>query len=621
MITLPAPAGRLLATIAIHDKTTVFAVVAGYLLMLMIVGLVFRRFSENTSDYFRAGGKATWWLTGGSVFMQAFSAWTFTGAAGAAFQVGWTLPVMFISNAVGFLTVAAFSGPWFRQLRCVTGADLVRLRFGPGMEQFTAYLGAMMGPIYGGVQLYGLAIFASVLLGVNIYSTIILLGFVVLFYAGISGAWAVMAADFIKALVLVPITVLLAGLCLWKLGGIGGLLAAIDHAGLAAAYAPIKSPEVLATIPGIDPGRFTLAFIFAWYVNNVLTANSLSNGGRYLSVKDGREARRAALLAAGLFFLGLLIWFVPPMTARLLIPDEVMAMPLAKPSEGAYAAISIHLLPDGLVALVLVGMCAATMSSLDVSLNSLAGNITQNIYPAACRAAGLTPWEGRPRLILAKFVTFCCATVVVGIGLAMARFGRGGVFNILIDVMATVAAPVAVPMVLGLFMRRVPPVAPFAAIGAGFCVSFPIYLAPLVSHAKPWTFQSQVGTVMAVSLLAFLAVRRLCRPDAAAIAREEEFFSRRDRPVDFAAEIGPGNDGRQLRIVGTFGAALGLAILLLLIPASSAGHAGKICAVALSTFGIGCLMIWLGRRPGPDSSPPRDRTPSPEAPAPSPRTR
>ena len=47
----------------------------------MGVGVVFRRFSNNTSDYFRAGGKATWWLLGGSMFMQSFSAWTFTGAA------------------------------------------------------------------------------------------------------------------------------------------------------------------------------------------------------------------------------------------------------------------------------------------------------------------------------------------------------------------------------------------------------------------------------------------------------------------------------------------------------------------------------------------------------------
>lgn len=583
------------ATLALQDRSTIFAVIAGYLLLLMIVGVVFRRFSKDTSDYFRAGGKATWWLVGGSVFMQAFSAWIFTGAAGAAFQVGWSLPLMHVSNVLAFLTIAMFSGPWFRQLRCVTAADLVRLRYGAGMEQFFAYLGLFTSPIYGGVQIYGLAIFASILLGVNIYYTIIVLGFVVLFYAGISGAWAVMAADCIKALVLVPVTILLAVLCLWRIGGIGGMLAAIDHAGLTAAYSPIKTPEVLATIKGIDPTRFTFAFLVAWFVNNLLLANSFTNGGRYLGVKDGRSARRAALLAAGLFALGLLIWFIPPMTARLLIADQVMAMPLSNPAEGAYAGIAVHFLPPGLVGLVLVGMCAATMSALDVSLNALAGNITQNIYPAACRKAGITPCEGRTRLILAKLATVFCAASVVCCALMMAHFGRKGVFNILIDVMATIAAPISVPLVLGLFLRRVPLAAPFISIGAGFCVSFSIFLIPLLLGTRPWAFQSQVGAVIAVSLVTFFTVRALRPLNEGTLAMEREFFSRRDRSVDFPSEIGEGNDLRQFRIVGSFGAALGTAVLLLLIPASSAGHSGKICAIAFSTMALGGLMIWLGR--------------------------
>jgi len=591
------PSARLhLGAFILEDKPTVFAVIGGYLLTLIVVGLVFRRFSKDTSDYFRAGGKATWWLIGGSVFMRGFSAWTFTGAAGAAFQAGWSLPLMFGANALGFFIVAAFTAGWFRQLRCVTSVDIVRLRFGAKLEQFCAYLGILTGPIYGGVQLYGLAIFTSILLGTNMYYTIILLGFVVLFYAGVSGAWAVMAADFIKALVLVPITVLLAVVCLHAVGGVGGLIHAIGRAGLATAFQPVKTAEVLGTMQGINPGWFTWTFFFAWYGNLALLGNEPSNAGRYLSAKDGTGARRAALLAGLLFVLGLFIWFIPPMTARLLIADQVAAMPLPKPVEGAYAAIAIHFLPAGLVGLVLVGMCAATMSALDVGLNALAGNITQNVYPAACRVAGIVPFEGRARLVLAKFVTLCCAVAVIGCASAMARFGRGGIFNILIDIMATIAAPIAVPLVLGLFVRRVPSAAPFVSIAAGFCVSLAIYLSPFVLGTQPWVFQYQVGAVAAVSLASFFLVRALVAPSGEALARESEFFSRRDRPVDFSTEIGEANDGRQLRIVGTFGLVLGLAVLLLLIPESSAGHAGKIVAVALSTLGTGGMMTWLGFR-------------------------
>ncbi|HEY1793978.1 MAG TPA: hypothetical protein VGG34_13765 [Opitutaceae bacterium] len=580
----------------LQDKPTVFAVIGGYLLTLVAVGLVFRRFSRDTSDYFRAGGMAAWWLVGGSVFMRGFSAWTFTGAAGAAFQAGWSLPLMFGANALALIIVGVFTAGWFRQLRCITAVDIVRLRFGAGIEQFAAYLGMLTSPLYGGIQLYGLAIFTSILLGTNIYYTIAILGFVVLFYAGISGAWAVIAADFIKALVLIPITVLLAVVCLHELGGVSGMLHAIQHAGLAPAFKPVKTAGELVTMDGINPGWFTWTFFFAWYGNNALLANDPSIAGKYLSAKDGAGAKRAALLAGVLFCLGLFIWFIPPMTARLLIADQVASMPLPKPAEGAYAAIAIHFLPAGLVGVVLVGMCAATMSALDVGLNSLAGNITENVYPAASRALGVAPLEGNPRLVLARLVTVGCAAAVVACSMAMARFGRGGIFSILIDIMATVAAPLSVPLVLGLFVRRVPTAAPFVSIAVGFCVSLAIYIVPRCTGAVPWVFQGQLGTVVAVSAATFFIVRALVRPDGEALAREREFFDRRDRPVDFAAEIGKGSDGRQLRVVGAFGLVLGLAVLLLLIPASSAGHSGMICAVSLFTAAIGGAMVWMGAR-------------------------
>ncbi|HEY4301400.1 MAG TPA: hypothetical protein VGM73_11025 [Candidatus Didemnitutus sp.] len=592
MTALQPPLGLLV----VQDRFTILAVAAGFLVTLVAVGLVFRRFSANTSDYFRAGGKATWWLAGGSIFMANFSAWTFTGAAGAAFQVGWSLPVMFVSTVVAFGVNAAFTAPWFRQLRCVTGADLIRLRFGPGLEQFAAWLGLLTSPLYGGVQLYGLAIFTSTLLGLNISDTIVVLGLVVLFYAALSGAWAVLAADFLKMLLLMPISVLLAGACLWKLGGFSGLLAAIHRAGLTETFAPFKSAAVLHTIGGIDPNWFTPAFLFAWYANNIVLGNSLNNGFKFLTVKDGREARRAALLAGALFMLGLLLWFIPPITARLLIAGDVEAMPLAKPAEGAYAAIAIHLLPPGLVGLVLVGMCAATMSALDVGLTSLAGNITENIYPAASRRLGVRPLEGRARFYLGKFINLLCALVIIVCALGMARFGRGGIFKILMDVMATVAAPLATPLLLGVFVRRVPACAPYLAIAAGFIVSLSIYLLPTVMALAPWSFQAQVGSVMAVSTTVFFAARAWRRPDAEMMAREVEFFTRRDRPVDFRAEIGEASDGRQLRVIGTFGVVIGAAVLLLLFPTSTAGHTGEVVVVALFTGAIGGFMLWRSRR-------------------------
>jgi len=414
----------------------------------------------------------------------------------------------------------------------------------------------------------------------------------VLFYTAMSGAWAVLAADFIKGLILMPVSILVAVICLQKLGGLGGMLQHIADAGLTTAFAPVKSLETVASLSGVTPGYFVAGFFLAWYLNGVVGVSGMSNCQKFLSVKDGREARRAVLLTAVLALIGALLFFIPPMTARLLIPEEVAAMPLRVPAEGAYAAIVMHLLPAGLVGLVLVAMCAATMSSLDGGLTGLAGLLTQNIYPAICRRLGRVPLEGRPRLILARVVNFSCAIAVIACALGLVRFGSGSVFKLLMDLIALVMAPVAVPLFWGLFVGRTPQWAAPGTIIVGIVTSSSIAFGPSLLGTTPWFFQEQIFSVIGIGTLFFLGSRLFYRgDDPEAVAREVEFFSRRDRPIDFTAEVGAGNDTAQLRIVGIFGLVLGCALLLLLIPASSAGHTGKILALAASMAGVGALLF------------------------------
>jgi hypothetical protein len=58
-----------------------YILIGFYLVFMLAIGVVFRRMSKNTSDYFRAGGAMPWWITGTSAWIFSFNAWTFTGAA------------------------------------------------------------------------------------------------------------------------------------------------------------------------------------------------------------------------------------------------------------------------------------------------------------------------------------------------------------------------------------------------------------------------------------------------------------------------------------------------------------------------------------------------------------
>lgn len=59
----------------------------------------------------------------------------------------------------------------------------------------------------------------------------VFVGVVVLFYSVSGGSWAVMATDVIQSLVLIPLTVLVASVCMREIGWIGGFSQAVDDAG------------------------------------------------------------------------------------------------------------------------------------------------------------------------------------------------------------------------------------------------------------------------------------------------------------------------------------------------------------------------------------------------------
>lgn len=288
------------------EATVEYLVIGCYMVALISVGLTFRRFNENVSDYFRNGCKGTWWLVGSSAFMTTFSAWTFSGASGAAYEAGWSVLVIYLANSVGFVINALFLAPWFRQIRAITAPEVIRLRFGVTTQQFYAWMSFVMQTLYSSLHLLGLAIFCSAVFGYNIQQVIIVVGFVVLGYSLMGGSWAVTATDFLQTLILIPITILVAFLCLVKLGGIGALFDGIAAQGLTSDYAVFNSPD-----------RFPLhAYTYAWaaamLLKQIVGYNTLTGAQRYFLVKDGREARKAAWLGFALMTMGAFIWFIPP---------------------------------------------------------------------------------------------------------------------------------------------------------------------------------------------------------------------------------------------------------------------------------------------------------------------
>lgn len=574
-----------------------YAVLVFYFVYMLAISWVFRKFVTNVSEYFRGGGKALWWMVGGSAFMVAFSAWTFTGASSKAYSDGWPIIVIYIGNSLGFLVNAYHFGPRFRQLRVVTSIQAIRTRFGAASEQVFTWLQVPFGLLQAGIWLNSLGVFFAAVFGLDISLTIMATGIVVLIMALIGGSWAVLASDFIQVLILMPVCLAVTVLALLKVGGLSGFVAQLP-----AGHLDLNQV-------------FTQEFLWLWCLAMILkqlfSTNNLNDANRYLCVKDGRHARWAGLLGAGLFILGIVIWFIPPMVARILYPDLAAVFPnLKNPEEAAFIAVARDVMPVGMMGLLVSGIFAATMSSMDSGLNKNAGYFIKNFYQPIIK-----PHAPDAHLLrVSKIATAVLGIMVILVGLKLSELRGMDLFTMTQRLSILIGTPILVPLVLGIIVRRTPPWSAWSTVLVGFAGSLlisrfltPEWAAPLFGYSGPLDNTAKEYWRQGIELFGNIAIgstwfvgTMLCWQGTTAEhkANVAEFFTRFNQPVDFAKEEGAGNDAQQSAAVGWLCIAYGGFVLLLaLIPNPLIGRLAFVGCGAL-VAGIGALLLFTARRPG-----------------------
>ena len=572
-----------------------YLVIGFYFLFMAGIGWVCRRFIRNTSDYFRGGGQMLWWMAGSSAFMVQFSAWTFTGAASKAYEQGAVIIVLFFANAAGFFCNYLFFAPRFRQMRVVTAMQGVRLRFGKANEQFFTWLQIPLGVVYAAIWLNGLSVFIAAAFQVNLQWTILITGVVVLIMSVIGGSWAVVAGDFIQMLILMPVTVVAAFLALMH---VGGPVAFVDQ------LPRHHLHWTEATRDGI-----LYLWIIAILIKQFISTNNMLEASRYLNVKDSRQARKAGLLGAALFLIGPVVWFIPPMAASITHPDLSVQFPqLSKPSEGAFIAMCLTIMPAGMIGLLISGIFAATMSSMDSGLNRNAGFFVKNFYQVVIRPAA----HEKELLLVSKVVTLVMGAFIILVALFFSRVKDLKLFDLMLQFGTLIALPYSVPLIWGTLIRRAPSWAGWTTVLVGFACSIAgerfvnaDWLQRTMGWSEPLSASERSDWVVVVGVLLNATV---CSAwflgscwfskwrSAGERERVNEFFEQMETPVNFEQEVGKGNDAEQCQTLGTMCVIYGVCLLpLMLIPNSWAGRLGLLFCVA-SISGVGLLLCWNARK-------------------------
>jgi Na+/proline symporter len=325
------------------------------------------------------------------------------------------------------------------------------------------------------------------------------------------------------------------------------------------------------------------------------------NSVRFFAAKTGQDARKGAGLVMVLMLVGAAFWFIPAITSRLLYSEQVLAVDIANPAESAFAIAALNLLPAGLIGLMMVAMFSASMSSLDSALNWNAGIFVRNVFPPLVRLFGKPePAEDDPRLLtLGRVFTILFGIVMILVAIYFGQSGGQGVFETGFAINAAFALPMMVPLLLALFIRRLPGWAGLASLICGLSVS----AVRLIFDIEMATFWVSIFAASAAAIGFFATMPFWKLAPQKDHERTRAFFQRMHTPVDFAKEVGEASDHVQLNMIGFFTTGMAIFVaLLLLVPNDFIGRLAILAiALFLGVFGLAMLLAARRRRSALDA--------------------
>jgi SSS family transporter len=437
-----------------------YAVIAAYFCLIVGIGFTFKNMAKkSTSDYFRGGGRMLWWMVGSTAFMSQFSAWTFTGAAGKAYTDGFAVSLVFFANTFSYFCGWAYFSHRFRQMRVDTPTEGIRRRFGSQNELFFSCALIIFSFINAGIWLNALGVFSSAVFEADINVTIILTGLAVLFVSVLSGAWGVVASDFVQTLVVAVVSLACAIVALVMVGGPVELVN--------------NFPSDFIMGPDMNYGLLLVGTFVFFLGKQLITIMNLNDSFRFLNAKDSDNARKAALLAMVLMGIGSIVWFIPPWASAILYPGAALAYPELgnKASDAVYLVFARNAMPVGTVGLLLAGLFAASMSSMDSALNKNAGIFVRSIYqPYLAKRNRIV--DDTHLLKMSKLLSFISGILVIVMALFFKSLKELSLFDLMMSVSAMIQVPILIPLIFGLFIKKTPQWAPWVTVIIGLLVSW-----------------------------------------------------------------------------------------------------------------------------------------------------
>ena len=443
--------------------------------------------SSQTEDDFLTGGRhMSWKQTSMTLIAMMFDP-GIMGNTALAFLWGFYVVQW---NAVNIWFTSWFAGMFFVTIYwksgIVTTPEYLEKRFNPASRAVFSLLMVVMLYSFLSYGVYNGGVLLNKFFGWNIQLSVGILISIAAFYVITGGVRTMLVMDTIQGvlLVLTMVAVGITGVVL--AGGIEGIRS-IDIVGkagtsLTSIVPPLDmdpNSKILYPLPTI-PTYCAIAGL-SWIICNFGMAQ------RLLASKDESHAQKA-LIVAGIFNVFTLIFaYLAGMTMRKLMPE-------IEP-DASFITMLMEYFPVGIRGLLVVGLMAALLSTIDGLLSSSATLINQDIYARFInRKASPKNLKWMSRILQGVIVILVMFTIPVFLTDG-AISGEKSAYEILLEFLGSIMGVLIAIFILGVFFKRTTAYASLTGMVVG------IVLGVVLSNTTSLNF-ANVGTLQFVVVIA-----------------------------------------------------------------------------------------------------------------------
>ncbi|MCZ6673114.1 MAG: hypothetical protein O7C75_09255, partial [Verrucomicrobia bacterium] len=361
-----------MASLSLPDLLIILA----YFGAVLFIGIRFGRKDESMEGYVAGGRQVPWLAVLGSLIATEISAATFLGTPGVGYAANLGYLQMGIGSLLARFVIAFLFLGAFYKLRYLSIYQYLTTRFGGTSHYTAASFFLISRVIASAVRLMIASTGLHVILGLPFGWTMIGFALLCLTYAGIGGIKAVIWTDCLQATIFLIAGVVML-FVLQNLVGWGNILQIGGDAGHLRIFQWTPESGILT-----DSNWVLLALLFGFINTLAMMGTDHDFTQRMLTCKNVHQAQRSIIISgfislpvAALFLMigvGLFTYYQQ-------LPDANLPTKLAEgiatiDSDKVFPHFIATVLPAGLRGLLLCGVLAAAMSSLDSAMAALSSS-------------------------------------------------------------------------------------------------------------------------------------------------------------------------------------------------------------------------------------------------------